>query len=206
MEYDAEKREINFEEKVLDTLDKFTIDFVNILEKHTGYVVVSGYVSIALGRTRASEDIDLLIPKMSLSEFVILFEDLVKSGYECANTSKPKDAYEMLGAHAIRFYKGIPLPNIEFKLISNDIHKTAFENRIKLILKGKSLFISPLELQIAYKLSLMSNGSLEEISSDKDFEDAKHLYDLFKDKLDMEKLLYFVRQFKVERKWGVLQK
>ena len=131
---------------------------------------------------------------------------MIKKGYECANTSKSEEAYEMLGAHAIRFYRGIPLPNIEFKLISNDIHQAAFENRIKLVLKEKSLFISPLELQIAYKLSLMSNAPLEEISSDKDFEDAKHLYDLFKDKLDMEKLVYFVRHFKVEEKWEILQK
>lgn len=206
MEYVAEKKEIRFKEKVLDKLDKFTIDFVEILEKHVDYVIVSGYVAIALGRTRASEDIDLLVPKMDMAKFVILFDDLIKRGYECANTSKSEEAYRILDEHAIRFYKGIPLPNIEFKLISNDVHRNAFENRIELILKGKSLFISPLELQIAYKLSLMSNAPLEEISSDKDFEDAKHLYDLFKDKLDMEKLLYFVRYFKVESKWELLQK
>jgi len=206
MEYSAEKKEIHFLEKVLDTLDKFTIDFVEVLEKHIGYVLVSGYVSIALGRTRASEDIDLLVPKMDLPKFIILFEDLIKNGYECANTSKPEEAHEMLNEHAIRFYKGVPLPNMEFKMISNEIHRNAFDNKIKLILKDKTLFISPLELQIVYKLSLMSNSPLEEISSDKDFEDAKHLYDLFREKLNMETLLYFVKYFKVEEKWEILQK
>ena len=59
MEYDAEKKKINLNEKYIDKLDKFTIDFVNILTKYSDYVIVSGYVSILLGRTRASEDVDV---------------------------------------------------------------------------------------------------------------------------------------------------
>lgn len=144
--------------------------------------------------------------KIGYSKSSILFDDLINNGYECANTSKPEEAFEMWHEHAIRFYKGMALPNIEFKAITNNIHNIAFDNKIKLILKGQTLFISPLELQIAYKLSLMSNAPLEEISSDKDFEDAKHIYDLFREKLDMEKLLYFVKHFRVEGKWELLQK
>ena len=44
-----------------------------------------------------------------------------------------------------------------------------------------------------------------EIKLDKDFEDAKHLYELFKDKLNKEKLLYFINLLKVQDKWEYLK-
>src|SRR3989344_3467497 len=111
MEYDV-VHSIIYTNKVLNELDKFTIEFISILEKYTPYVIVSGYVSILLGRSRASEDVDLLIPLMSFDKFSFLFEELFGKGYECANTSIVKEAFEMLDYHAIRFYKdGMPVPN-----------------------------------------------------------------------------------------------
>lgn len=192
--------------KVLNELDKFTIRFVKHLEKYTDYVIVSGYVSIVLGRSRASEDIDLLIPKTNQSKFTELFNYLLENNYECANTSIPEEAYRMLEQHAIRFFeKSKPIPNIEFKQINTEIQKYALENKIKLILKNTILFISPLELQIAYKLSLISAKDFDEISSDKDFEDALHIYKTFKEKLDIEKLIYFINLLKVNKKWEMLK-
>ena len=205
MDFNLEKKEIR-SNKILNELDKFMIDFANILEKHTSYVIVSGYVSILLGRSRASEDIDLLIPEINLNNFIKMFEDLLLNGYECANTSNSKEAFDMFHEHAIRFYKKIPVPNIEFKLITNNIQKIAFDDRIKVILKDKILYISPLELQIAYKLHLIAPGNFDEVSSDKDFEDAKHLYELFKDKLNKDKLLCYVNLLKVGDKFEWLKK
>src|SRR3989338_423536 len=199
MEYCAEKKEI-VSNKSLNDLDRFVLDFLRIMEKYTDYVLVSGYVSILLGRSRASEDVDILVPEMNYANFKIMFDNPVEAGYECANTSVLKDAYSMLDEHAIRFFKETPIPNMEFKKITNSIQKEAFENRIKVILKEKTLFISPLELQIAYKLSLMAKGSLEEISSDKYFEDAKHLYETFKEKIDKEKLYKYARLLSVNKK------
>ncbi len=205
MEYNVKKRQIKLN-KILNELDKFTIDFVKVLEKHSEYVIVSGYVSILLGRSRASEDVDLLIPQMSFPNFLKLFDDLISRGYECANTSDPNEAFEMWGEHAIRFYKENPLPNIEFKKITNEIQKKALAEKISVIIRENKLFISPLELQIAYKLSIMSKGSIEEISSDKDFEDAKHLYDIFLEELNREELLKFMRLFEVEDKMELLER
>ncbi|MBS3091773.1 hypothetical protein J4217_04995 [Candidatus Pacearchaeota archaeon] len=193
-------------DKIINKLDMFVIKFVNILEKYTSYVIVSGYVSIVLGRSRATEDVDLLFPKINLSIFKLLFNELLEKGYECANTSNIQEALEMLNSHAIRFFeKGYPIPNIEFKQINNDIQRYSFENKISLSLKEKTLFISPLEVQIAYKLSLMSDEDIDEISSDKDFEDAKHIYLTFKEKLDIKKLIYFIKLLKVESKWELLK-
>ena len=65
MEYDIGKREIK-SCKILSELDKLVLDFVRVLEKHVDYVLISGYVSILLGRTRITEDIDIFIKKTSL--------------------------------------------------------------------------------------------------------------------------------------------
>lgn len=199
-----DEHEIN-SDRILGKLDKFVMDFISLLEKHTNYVIVSGYVSIVSGRSRATEDVDLLIPKMPKEKFVELFSELISKGYECANTSLPEEAFSMLNEHAIRFYEtGCPIPNIEFKIITNDIQKYALENRIKFSFKEGAFFISPLELQIAYKLSLVAPGDINEISSDKNFEDAKHLYHIFKENLNKGKLVYFLDYFKISERWREL--
>jgi len=205
MEYDANEKKI-YSEKVLNELDKFVIDFTSIIKKYVSYVIVSGYVSILLGRSRGSEDVDLLVPEMTLFKFKRMFEDLESNGYECANASNVQEAYLMLDEHAIRFFKETPVPNIEFKKITNEIQHEAYENRFKVMLKDKTLFISPLELQIAYKLSLISREDWGEMSSDKDFEDAKHLYETFKEKLNKEQLLEYIKSFDVNDIWEVLEK
>ena len=206
MEYNSEKKEIK-NDKILNVLDMFTLDFLKVLKRFSDYVVVSGYVSILLGRSRASEDIDMLIPVMDKSQLDVLLRGMEAEGYECANTFIVEEALEILENESeIRFYKKNPLPNVEIKFILKNIQKTAFDERIRVVLRGGEIFISPLELQIAYKLSLMHYDDFEDISSDKDFEDAKHLYEVFKEQLDMKKLLYFVGLFKVEKLWEQLKK
>ena len=120
MIYDPEKKEI-ISGKVINELDRFVIDFVNILEKYgLEYVIVSGYVAIVLGRSRSTEDVDMLIKPMPFEQFDEFFQFLLNNGYECANTSISSEAYEFLNDHAIRFFKlGKPIPNIEFKIIGN---------------------------------------------------------------------------------------
>lgn len=202
MEYDLVKREIILNRK-LNKLDSFVLDFVNLLDN---YVIVSGYVSILFGRSRATEDVDLLVPEMEDKEFNILWDKLHKNNFECINTFNSSEAFKMLKEHAIRFFeKNKPTPNIEFKIIKMDLEKYAFENRIKVILKGGILEISPLELQIAYKLFLAADGTEEELQSDKDIEDARHLYQIFKEKLNKDELLIFINKLNVEKKFRFLK-
>ena len=56
-----------------------------------------------------------------------------------------------------------------------DLDNWVLAHRLEVVLNGISLKISPIELQIPYKLFL---------GSSKDIEDARHLYMLFKDRLD----------------------
>ncbi|MEK6842310.1 MAG: hypothetical protein AABX84_00700 [Nanoarchaeota archaeon] len=74
------------------------------------------------------------------------------------------------------------------------------------MLKEKTLFISSLEIQIAYKLFLAADGTNEELSSDKDIEDAKHIYDLSKDKINKDELSLFLNKLNAKHKMKWLEK
>ena len=181
-------------DKDLNELDKFVLRFIKILEKYCSYVIVSGYVSIVLGRSRASEDIDLLVPDINREKFDLLFNNLFLNGFECINTSKEGEAFEMFQEHAIRFSElNKAIPNIEFKKIKTELGKYSYENKISVVFGKERVYISPLELQIAYKLFLGRGGN------EKDIEDAKHIYALFSEKLNKEELIYFINKLKVKK-------
>ncbi len=187
MKYYTDNKEIKLN-KELNKLDEFVVKFCRLLNE---YVIVSGYVSILFGRSRGTEDVDLLIPNISKENFKKLFNKIYNDGFECLNTSVVDEAFDYLNSHAIRFaLKRKPIPNIEFKIIKNDLDKYSFNNKIKVKLKIGELFISSLEMQIAYKLFL---------ASEKDLEDAKHIYELFKKDLNMEELNRLISNLKVKK-------
>ena len=193
MEYSEKDGTIRFHRK-LSELDKFVLDFTSLLDE---YVVVSGYVSILFGRSRATEDIDLLIPKIDINKFQLIWEKIHNKGFECLNTEKADEAFKLLDEHAIRFAKkGKPVPNIEFKIMKNDVDAYSYENKIKVIMDKGELFISPIEMQIAYKLFL---------GSEKDIEDAKHLYDLFLEKINKDELSYLIDKLNVRDRLDIIK-
>lgn len=57
-------RTINFLEKRTTLLDRFVLEFLRVLDPRTPYVIVSGYVVILFGRSRGTEDVDILIPRL----------------------------------------------------------------------------------------------------------------------------------------------
>ena len=165
-------------DRELSDLDKFTLDFIKILEKHTNYVIVSGYVSILLGRSRASEDIDVITKKISYKKFKDLYQNLIDNNFICLNAKDEKSVFSYLEDElAIRFAKkGKVIPNIEFKWAKNKFENDALNNSIIVKLPGKELKISPLELQIAFKK--------EVLKSPKDLEDARHIEKIAENYLD----------------------
>ncbi len=166
-------------DKELNELDRFVIDFVELLENHE-YVVVSGYVSILFGRSRGSEDIDLLLAELSEEEFSVLFNKLIER-FDCINCGVDKAYSSIAQGMALRFArKGQVIPNMEVKFGKSAAGLAALHGKIKVQVQEKLLFISPIELQIVYKKLCLK--------SDKDVEDARHLEILFKDKLSREKL------------------
>ena len=172
-----DKKTIQIDRELSD-LDKFTIDFIKILEKHTKYVIVSGYVAILLGRARASEDVDIIFPRIDFSTFKLLYNDLKKNSFYCLNAEEEKTVYSYLeDSLAVRFAKkDSMIPNIEMKWIKNEFDKIALEKTIDVRIKKETLSISHLELQIAFKEDVLK--------SPKDMEDAEHIKDVAKEYLD----------------------
>ncbi len=184
MEYNREKKEIILN-KELSKLDQLVLDFIKILRKYVDYVIISGYVSILLGRSRATEDVDLYIKKISFENFLILYQELIKNDFECLNAEKPQEVFSYIqDGLAIRFaIKGSPIPNFEVKFPKRNIDEETFEDFLTVILPQGKIKISSLERQVAFKRYYLS--------SDKDIEDALHIEELFKNKLDYNKINKF---------------
>ncbi|MGI0038161.1 MAG: hypothetical protein ACRD99_07365 [Nitrososphaera sp.] len=76
------------------------------------------------------------------------------------------------------------MPNIEFMFPkAEELDNWVLQNGKEVILNGNRIKISPFEMQIPYKLFLGSN---------KDIEDARHLYKMFKDTLNRDLLRQFL--------------
>src|SRR3989338_9668237 len=77
-------------------LDEFTLKFCEIAEKHVKYIIVSGFVAISHGRKRTTEDIDMIIERMSFENFKRLHNELDLAGFECIQSSKVEDIFDYL--------------------------------------------------------------------------------------------------------------
>jgi predicted nucleotidyltransferase len=176
-------------EKELNELDKLLLSFVGILEKYFEYVVVSCYVSILFGRSRATEDIDVLVKEINEKKFSEFWKEINKS-FWCLNAKTLKEALSLVKESSLRFArKNEIIPNIELKTCRERIDFLTIDEKIKVVLVNKkSIFISPIELQIAYKE--------EVLKSEKDLEDALYLREIFKEKVDNRKIEEFRKVIK----------
>ncbi|NCN38904.1 MAG: hypothetical protein COY38_02880 [Candidatus Aenigmarchaeota archaeon CG_4_10_14_0_8_um_filter_37_24] len=190
MELEVKNKTITLNGKVVNNLDRFVLDLVKILEKYTDYVIVSGYVAIFFGRSRATEDIDIIIKKSDMKSFL---EEVTANGYWIINTPDIDHAIELLDDNErIRISKdGQMVPNVEIKYPEDESDSFSLKNKIKINFDGNYLFFSPLEIQIAYKLKLGQGGN------QKDIEDAVHLFKVFKGKIDTKKLKDFIEDLSV---------
>lgn len=169
-------------DKPVNELDKFVLRFIRIIEKYVDYVIISGYVAILLGRSRATEDVDLFIKPLEKEKFITLYHELKDAGFWCLNAESDDEVYSYLKDNiAIRFAaKGQTIPNLEVKFPKNRLDWDAFADYLEVETKEGFIKISSLEKQIAFKKFYLG--------SDKDLEDARHLEELFKEHLDTEKI------------------
>jgi len=181
MIYNEIKQEITLDRE-LGNLDKLVIEFIRILEKHAEYVIISGYVSILLGRTRITEDIDIFIKEMSFEQFSKLYRELQEKGFWCINAEKPESVYDYLKTcKAVRFaLEGTSVPNFEVGFPKRKIDSETFGDFITVITNNVKLKISSLERHIAFKRHYLE--------SDKDVEDSIHIEEIFKGKINYEKV------------------
>ncbi|MEX2017272.1 MAG: hypothetical protein WD876_02265 [Candidatus Pacearchaeota archaeon] len=160
-------------------LDNFALDFCKIAEKHVKYIVVSGFVAISHGRRRTTEDIDMIIEKMSFEKFKLLHKGLDRAGFHCLQSEKAENVYDYLkNGDSIRYLrKGTFLPpEMEVKFVKDEIDEIQIKTRKKLDFTGLNIWFSSIEFNIAFKEELLKGN--------KDLEDAKHLRIIYKDEID----------------------
>ncbi|MFH1324846.1 MAG: hypothetical protein ABIH64_06365 [Nanoarchaeota archaeon] len=151
-------------------LDEFALKFSKIIEKYTEYIIVSGFVAISSGRTRATEDIDMIIRPVSKETFNMIHEDLAKNNFECIQSKYPGNIY---GTYLSNFdsaryiHKDKLLPEMELKFAKDELDEYQLKTKTKLELTGLDLWFSNVNVNIAFKEHLLK--------SQKDIEDAKHL-------------------------------
>lgn len=155
-------------------LDDFCERFCKIVEKHTKYIVVSGFVAISSGRTRGTEDIDMIIPKLTLAEFGQLHRDLIKNNFICVQDNGPEIIYKNYltdGASVRYIQKDKLLPEMEIKFAKDALDYLQIKTRVKIPQTGLDVWFSSISMNIAFKE--------EYLKSDKDLADAKHLRIVF---------------------------
>lgn len=165
-------------DKEINELDKLVSKFIKILEKYTDYVIISGYVSILLGRSRSTEDVDIFIKPIDKEKFSKLYKNLKKAGFWCLNAEDVNEVYDYLSrGSAVRFAeKQKVIPNFEVKPVKKFLDAESFVDRIIVKTKISEIKISSLERQIAFKRYYLR--------TDKDIEDAKHIETIFKEKIN----------------------
>lgn len=164
-------------------LDVFVRDFIDVLKKHTDYLIVSGFVSISAGRTRGTEDVDVLVVLKDNDTFVRFFDEIKKSGFWCYQGDAEQDVYPYIeNMQNIRFARINEIfPNIEMIPISTKNKAKFFEftRPQKMRIADFEFNIPPIEFEILYK-ELVLGGK-------KDIDDARHLRVFFSDIIKDEK-------------------
>ena len=180
-----------------NVLDEFAEEVCEIVEKHVKYIVVSGFVAISHGRTRATEDIDMIIERIDKKKFGELHDDLIENDFECLQSPKMEDIYEYLEAgDSIRYVRKntfLP-PEMEIKFCKDKIDEMQLKTRRKFEFTGLDIWFSSIEMNVAFKE--------EYLGTDKDMEDAQHLRIIYRDSLDEKEIQKIKIMIKILRKNG----
>jgi hypothetical protein len=131
----------------LGELDESMLGFIRILEKHARYAIAAGYVSTLFGSARATQGLDVFIRELSRDEFSVLYEDLMRQGYECLNAGEAGELYAHLDyGLTVRFaLKDKVIPNFEVKFARERLEKEAVLNPTTIETKLGRAMISTLE-------------------------------------------------------------
>lgn len=172
-------------------LDKFAEDFVKVVEPYAKYIIVSGFVAIAHGRSRGTEDIDMIIERIKKEDFIKLHHDLEVAGFECIQSKNPELIFEdylrqNLSVRYVR--KRSNIPEMELKFAKDALDDYQIKTRKKLPLTGLDFYFSSIEMNLAFKEELLK--------SPKDIEDARHLRIIYADVIDENEVIKIKKEIK----------
>ncbi len=178
-------------------LDDLAIRFTTILDDlGIEHVYVSGYIAVLTGRSRATEDIDVLLDRIDESTIDRLAARLTDDGLW--GPAMPLERMsEMLDDSIWVALDGEIVPHLEVKFVTDRFDRAALADRLVAEIGKAELPIGPLELQIAYKLWM---------GSQTDFEDALHLFTLFEETLSTAELERWVETLEVEEAYDRLRR
>ncbi len=171
-------------------LDEFCTKFCSVIEKHCGYIIVSGFVAISSGRARATEDIDMIIEKIDLGRFKKLHQELTKEEFVCMQSASHDEIYRYLRDNlAVRYtLKNQPLPEMEIKFAKDELDELQLRTRTKLPLTGLDVWFSSIDMNIAFKEELLK--------SEKDLKDAEHLRKVYAEQVNEGEITHIKKMIK----------
>lgn len=176
-------------------LRRFCNEFCAVVERHARYVIVAGFLAIATGRTRSTEDIDMITEGVPEPIFVRIHQELVSHGFVCMQSDDPRVIYDdyLTKKAGVRYtWEDRPVPEMEVKFAKDSLDEIALRSRIKIPLTGVAVWFAPADMNIAFKE--------EYLKSDKDLEDAKHLRLVFSQEINEEKIKYYKNLINETRK------
>lgn len=185
-------------ERSANELDELAIAFSEMLSQlDIDHVFIAGYVAILTGRARATDDIDVLIERLPESDIGDLVETLEANDY-WGPAMPLEEMYDNLSSDTNIWVAPDDqmTPHLEVKFPTDEFDRASLAHAIDAHIADATIPIGPLELQIAYKLYLGSRT---------DFEDAAHLYTLFRESLRAERLESWVEKLDVEEQYAQLE-
>jgi hypothetical protein len=194
--------EFTDEEIVIDKppsdLDRLMLEIGEILDDvGIEYSVVSDYVAVLFGRSRATEDIDVITERFDEGTADELTKRLRNAGY-WGSAMPLDDLHETLSDDLpVRIAEeGHRVPNVELKFASDEYDRISLDNAISIRLGGDTLRVGSLEFQIAYKLDM---------GAQKDYEDALYLHEVVGPNLNRTALEEYVTKLGVEDEYEQLR-
>ena len=175
-------------------LDELAVGFSDVLSRlDIDHVFVAGYVAILAGRSRPTEDVDVFIERCSAERIDDLVAELEREGYwRPAMPLSNTHGNLASGTNIWVAPDGEMAPHLEVKFPNDEFDRASLANAIDAHVGGHTVPIGPLELQIAYKLSLGGHTDLE---------DAAHLYTLLGETLSSDRLKRCVERLDVEDRY-----
>lgn len=180
-------------------LDRLVLDVADVLhDVGITYSVVSGYIAVLFGRSRATEDIDVITERFDESTAETLASRLRDAGY-WGSAMPLDDLYETLADDlpARIAEDGHRVPNVELKFAADEYDRASLDNAITVRLQGEAIRVGSIELQIAYKLDM---------GTPKDYEDALYLYEVTGENLTSSELERYATKLGVEDEYEQLRR
>jgi hypothetical protein len=173
-------------------LDEFAVAFTRVVERHCQHSIISDYVVISSGRTRATEDIDIILELLSKEQFISLHQDLVNNNFICIQSEDAHTIYEYLEhKDSVRYaWAHTPLPEMEVKFSKDPLDEYQLSTRTKISLTGLDLWFSTIEVNLAFKELLLA--------SEKDLKDAEHLRKVYEvDESEVHKVKALIKRYRL---------